>query len=228
MEEHRLGLRCLVADRSAIFALGLETALDSDQVAIAGWVEDPSRLGEFLRKEPVDVVLSCFEPVSEAINVCHSVDGCPVLILSSMLDDTTVVEAVRAGARGVLPKYASRQELRAAVSRVARGEMVLPAGWEQRVSRIVDMSDQTRRERQRLSQRERDVMHQLVRGYSNKQVARELGIAEQTVKNHIRHIMAKLGVSTRVQLTRWALETSGPSQREPSGVQTIRGAPEIY
>ena len=212
MEQSSLGLRCLIADRSAIFALGLEAALDSDSVTVVGRVDEPSGVDEFLLHERVDVVLSCFEPPVDAINVAGRVDSCPVLVLSSLVVDAMVIEALRVGARGVLTKDASRAELLTAISRVAKGDTVLPAGWEHIVPRIIEEREGGRKGSKVLTKREEEVMRQLIRGYSNKQLARHLGIAEQTVKNHIHHIMAKLEVSSRVQLCRWAMGPPGVRQ----------------
>ena len=204
--EERLGLRCLIADRSTIFALGLEAALRSEHVSIVGCVDDPANVDAFVRGHVVDVILSCYEPASESLNLARTMEACPVLVLSSLVADELLVEAVRAGARGLMTKDASGAELVAALAHVARGGTVLPAGWESVMPRIIEAQDRKRRGDTLLTRRERQVLQHLVLGKSNKQVARELGIAEQTVKNHVRHLMAKVGVSSRVQLCRWALQ----------------------
>lgn len=208
-EEHPRVLRCLIADRSAIFALGLKAALDTEGVAVVGWVDDPSAVASFVRWELVDLVLSCYEPPMAAVDVARRVEGCPVLVLCSLVGDELLVEAARAGARAILSKEASRHELIDAVLRAAKGETVFPARREHAVPPMTEgYRYRGRKGAHLLSKREEEVVQQLVHGFSNKQVARELGIAEQTVKNHVRHIMAKLGLSTRVQLCCWALEAT--------------------
>lgn len=202
--DQRLRLRCLIADRSTIFALGLEAALTSDTVTVVGFAENQEEVREFVGRERVDVVIACFERPSEAIDVAASTGDCPVLVLSYTIGDRLLVDAARAGVRGVLAKDTSPEELLTAVSRIARGGTVIPPRWENPVPPPVESRPRPRLD-QVLSRREEEVLQRVVQGYSNKQLARQLGIAEQTVKNHLRHIMAKLGVSSRVQLTRWAL-----------------------
>ena len=200
------GLRCLIADRSVIFALGLKATLESASMTVVGWVDEPSRVASVALWEPVDVVLACYEPPVDAMYVARTVQSCAVLVLSSVVGDEFISDVARAGARGILRKQASQQDVIDAVCRVARGETVLSGVSADALPRMVEGSERGRTGAQVLSKREQQVIHELVRGYSNKQVARELGIAEQTVKNHVSHIMAKLGLSTRVQLCRWALE----------------------
>lgn len=200
-------LRCLVADRSPVFAQGLTLVLESNGFTTVGCVDSPAGIPAFLRGRKIDVVLSCFEPLADALSVAEVVTDVPVLILSSSESDEAIVEAIRSRALGLLRKDAAEEELAGAVRAVGSRQPAFPAGWESTLLRLVGVGGyQPGGDETMLTSREQHIVELLVVGYSNKQVARRLGIAEQTVKNHVRHIMTKLGVSSRVQLCRWALE----------------------
>jgi DNA-binding NarL/FixJ family response regulator len=122
-----------------------------------------------------------------------------VVILSAFDDEEYVVAALDAGASGYLTKTIPSAELVDAVRRVHAGEVVLQPALAAR------LATRLRRRSPRLSPREQEVMGLLRRGLPNKTIARDLGISERTVENHIRHIFEKLGVSSRTEAVVHAL-----------------------
>ncbi|MGH9182099.1 MAG: LuxR C-terminal-related transcriptional regulator [Acidimicrobiales bacterium] len=99
--------------------------------------------------------------------------------------------------------------MRAAIREVAAGRTAFPLGWERLLVSRLDGRRPTglrRADPVELTPRERDIVQLIVDGQSNKAVATSLGIAHQTAKNHVRHVMAKLAVNSRVQLCAWAIE----------------------
>jgi DNA-binding NarL/FixJ family response regulator len=121
--------------------------------------------------------------------------GVQVVALTSVLDDESVVAAVRAGAIGYLLKSAEADELRRALRAAAAGEVQLDPAAAARLVREVRSPAAV----ETLTERESEVMRLLARGKANKQIGRELRISEDTVKTHVSRILAKLGARSRTQ-----------------------------
>ncbi|MGV9640771.1 response regulator [Streptomyces sp. NPDC003514] len=127
-----------------------------------------------------------------------------VLVLTTYDTDTDTLPAIEAGATGYLLKDAPRDELFAAVRAAAEGRTVLSPAV---ASRLVSAVRTPRNERDEpLSAREREVLALVARGTSNREIARELFISEATVKTHLTHLYAKLGVNDRAAAVATAYE----------------------
>lgn len=120
-----------------------------------------------------------------------------VLIFSTFARDEEILRALRAGALGYLQKSASRPELIAAIREVAAGRESLPA---EMAARLLDRSA-----RAEVTPRELEILTLITRGRANKEIAADLGIAEDTVKQHVSRILQKLGVNDRAQATAEAI-----------------------
>jgi two-component system, NarL family, response regulator LiaR len=118
-----------------------------------------------------------------------------VIALTSVLESTAVVAAVRAGAIGYLLKDIQAPELRRAIRAAAAGQVQLSPQASAYLLREVRTPEKT----EALTGRETEVLRLIVQGQSNKEIARDLQIAEDTVKTHVKHILAKLGVQSRTQ-----------------------------
>jgi len=134
-----------------------------------------------------------------------------VLILSASGEQADVLEAVKAGATGYLVKSASREELVAAVRRVAAGDTVFTPGLAGLVlgeyRRLSDAPGSSADpDTPRLTERETEVLRLVAKGLTYRQIAERLFLSHRTVQNHVQNTLRKLQLHNRVQLVRWAIE----------------------
>jgi len=129
----------------------------------------------------------------------------PVLIFSSYDNPTYIARAVALGANGFLLKTDAQDKILDAVQRASKGESI----WSREELRRVTGSLATMRVGSEseipLTQREGEVLKQLANGLTNKEIAQSLGISYETVKEHVQHILRKIGVSDRTQAAVWAV-----------------------
>jgi DNA-binding NarL/FixJ family response regulator len=128
-------------------------------------------------------------------------------VLTSFADDDSLLPAIRAGAAGYLLKNVEPKELARAVRAAHAGEALLdPMVAARLVESIADGGAPAEEPGDSLTPREREVLELIARGFSNKRIALELGVAEKTVKAHVGHLLAKLGVSDRTQAALYAVK----------------------
>ena len=127
--------------------------------------------------------------------------GVAVLVLTMSDDDDSLFAALRVGARGYLLKEAAANDIARAVVSVARGETVLGSRVSARVLEAIRGGGprDTPPPFPRLTEREREVLELVARGYNNARVARHLGVSEKTVRNHVSTVLAKLPAATRAE-----------------------------
>jgi len=203
----------VVVDDHAIFRSGLKADLDAriDVLAEAATVE--AAIAAIRRFQPQVVLLDVHLPGGSGGGGAEVLAGCADLLgstrfLALSVSDAAedVVTVIRAGARGYVTKTISGAEISDAVVRVADGDAVFSprlAGFVLDAfgaSTTVSVED----ELDRLSVREREVMRLIARGYSYKEVAKELFISVKTVETHVSAVLRKLQLSSRHELTRWA------------------------
>lgn len=126
---------------------------------------------------------------------CH----CPIVVVSSLTDARTISAAMRAGAVGFVPKHSSRDVFAGAMTRLARGEVVLPAGHVATEAGGPDRAADAIVRLATLTAQQARILNLICAGKLNKQIAHDLSIAETTVKTHVTAIMRKLGVQSRTQ-----------------------------
>jgi DNA-binding NarL/FixJ family response regulator len=203
-------IRCVLGDRSVFFTEGLRAILRQSPVAtIIGTTQSPEEVPGLVNRMEPDVVLVSFEPPPASLAVARIIPDVPVLVLTWSRREDDLLDALRAGATGFVHKEVEPEELLQSIEAVAAGRTAFPPGWERLlVSRLDGHRPAGHRlhDPVTLTQRERDIVQLIVDGHSNKALAAALGIAHQTAKNHVRHVMAKLRVTSRVQLVAWALE----------------------
>ncbi|MGH9286420.1 MAG: LuxR C-terminal-related transcriptional regulator, partial [Acidimicrobiales bacterium] len=176
---------------------------------------------ELVARLDPDVVVSGFEPVSVAAGLAATLPRhVPVLVWTWSRRRDDLVTVLRAGGRGVLHKGAEPFEIVTALRCLATGGTAYPHGWEQAIMTLLDYAPLSGRRRrddgEGLTPRQHEVVGLVAGGCSNKEIARRLGIAHQTVKNHLHHLMVKLELTSRVQLCTWAV-TQGATVAPPPG-----------
>jgi NarL family two-component system response regulator LiaR len=196
-------IRVLVVDDHAVVREGLRTFLElQDGIEIAGEAADGREAIEAAERLRPDVVLmDLVMPRLDGLEAMRSLrgraPGARVIVLTSFLDDDKLLPALRAGAAGYLLKNAKPQELARAVRAAHAGEAVLDPVVAARLVETLAGDDDDPLDR--LTRRERQVLELIGRGFANKRIALDLGVAEKTVKTHVGHVLAKLGVSDRTQ-----------------------------
>jgi two-component system, NarL family, response regulator LiaR len=200
----------LVADDHPVVRQGLRTFLatqeDLDVVGEAATCAEAAERAAELRPDVVllDLVMPGGDGIEAARKIRDASPGSKVIVLTSYPDDATVLPALEAGAAGYLLKDIEPQELADGVRRVHRGESLLHPAVARRVIREA-VGPGSASARDALTPRELDVLRLLARGLPNKLIARELGIAERTVKTHVSSILAKLDVTDRTQAALYAV-----------------------
>lgn len=204
-------LRVVVVDDHAMFRAGVKHEI-GDKVLVVGEGEDvATAVAAITSSKPDVVLLDVHLPGGGGIQVIKQVQAVDpdakflALSVSDAAED--VIGVIRAGARGYITKSISGPELIDAINRVAGGDAVFSprlAGFVlDAFSGNYDMSG-IDEDLDRLSQREREVLRLIARGYAYKEIARELFISVKTVETHVSSVLRKLQLSNRHQLTRWA------------------------
>jgi NarL family two-component system response regulator LiaR len=202
-------IRVLIADDHAVLREGLRSFLElQDGIEIVGDAGDGAEaveLAEQLRPAVVlmDLVMPKLDGVEAMRALRERVTETRVIILTSYIDDERLLPAIRAGAAGYLLKNAEPQDLARAIRAADAGEALIdPTVAARLVERLADEPGGDSYES--LTAREREVLDLIARGFSNKRIALELGIAEKTVKTHVGNLLGKLGVADRTQAAVYA------------------------
>lgn len=209
-------IRVLVVDDHAVVREGLRTFLElQDGIEVAGEAadgEEAIEAAERLRPDVVlmDLVMPALDGLAAMRALRERVPGARVIVLTSFADDDKLLPALRAGAAGYLLKNAEPQELARAVRAANAGEALLDPHV---AARLVDALAGEKEPLDRLTPREREVLQLIGRGFSNKRIAQELRLSEKTVKTHVGHVLAKLGVDDRTQAAVFAVRAGLIDQR---------------
>lgn len=203
-------IRVLVVDdhfvvRKGVCALLMDAA-DIEVVGEAGDGREATELAKSLRPQVIlmDLKLPELGGVEAIQRILADRPETGILVLTAYGLEAQVLAAVEAGALGYLAKTAEREELLAAIRRVARGELYLPASLTRRVLTHLQAQSSSGTV-EPLTEREEEVLRLLARGRSNQEIADRLGIAEITVRTHVSHILGKLAAHNRVQAALYAL-----------------------
>lgn len=218
-------IRVLVADDHAVVREGLRTFLAlQDGIEVVGEAGDGQaavREAERLRPDVVlmDLVMPRLDGVGAMRELRGRLPACRVIVLTSFADDERLLPAIQAGAAGYLIKDVEPRELARAVRAAHAGEALLDPGVAARLVEAVagGVGGGLSVAEERLTPREREVLALIARGMANKRIALELGVSEKTVKAHVGHVLAKLGVTDRTQAALHAVR-AGLVEAEPGAV----------
>jgi two-component system, NarL family, response regulator NreC len=204
-------IRVLVVDDHAVVRAGLRRVLDAeDDIETVGEAATAERaVFEALETMPDVVLLDVVMPGKTGIDglpaLLQAVPGVRVLMLSMQDDPRYVREAFEAGASGYVLKEAADTDVVDAVRVVASGDQyVHPALGARLVA--AESEERKRAASDPLSEREREVLRLLALGHTNQEIAAQLYISVRTAETHRAHIMQKLGLSSRAELVRYALD----------------------
>jgi DNA-binding NarL/FixJ family response regulator len=206
-------IRVLIVDDHAVVREGLRTFLDlQDGIEVVGEAADGDQgVAEAERLAPDVILMDLVMPKLDGVGAMRELrtrtPDARVIVLTSFLDDDRLMPAIGAGAAGYLLKDVEPAELARAIRAADAGDAILDPTVAARVVRaIADGSTPTVLDRERLTRREHEVLTLLAHGRSNKRIAYELGISEKTVKTHVGHVFAKLGVTDRTQAALLAVQ----------------------
>jgi DNA-binding NarL/FixJ family response regulator len=206
-----MAIRVLLVDDQALFREGLETLLSvHSDIQVVGQASNGREAVEVAAEVHPDVVLMDVRmPVLDGVGatrlLMETLPRCRVIVLTTFDDDEYIFDALRTGAAGYLLKDVASARLVEAIRATARGESILEPTVAAKViaefTRVSSMVPSAQMEQlvEPLSERELEILAWIARGSSNKEIADRLFIAEGTVKNHVTHILGKLGVRDRTQ-----------------------------
>ena len=205
---------CLVDDQTLV-RQGIRSLLElSDSIRVIAEAGDGMQAVETIPRVKPDVVLLDMRmPGMSGLDVLNALASTnqlpPTIILTTFDDDQLVLAGLKAGARGYLLKDVSLDQLVDAVKTVAAGgSLVAPVVTQRLLSGLERMQNEfTSLDRpDPLTDRETEILRLMAGGYSNKEIANSLGVAEGTVKNHVSNILSKLGVRDRTRAVLKAFE----------------------
>jgi len=209
-----MGMKVLLIDDHTLFRLGLKGLLersDIDVVAAASTGQEGLDIAG--QHEPEVILLDMRMPDMDGLLVLKKLRAqgvkVPISMLTTSTDETDLVESLRNGAQGYLLKDMDPEELVAALRKIVAGETVVAPQLAGTLARALQEKPEGERKKTPLSDltpREFEIIQHLAEGQSNKAIARNLGISDGTVKLHVKAILRKLNVRSRVEAAVIAVE----------------------
>ena len=202
-----MSIRVIIVDDHAVVRQGLRIFLDMEpDFVIVGEAADGAAAVQLARQLRPDVVLmDLLLPVMDGVtatgHIRRELPDTEVIALTSVLENNSVFRAIQAGAIGYLLKDTEAPRLREAIKAAADGKVQLSP----EAATVLLREVRTPSSPEHLTERETEVLQLLADGRSNKEIARQLQIAETTVKSHVKSIMQKLDVASRTQAALYAV-----------------------
>jgi two-component system nitrate/nitrite response regulator NarL len=208
-------VRVFLIDDHALCRKGLSELLEQRAgMKVVGVTGDPHQAIELLKEHSPDlVVMDLRMPLMDGLSLLRRLraEGCdtPAVILTVSDAQEDMADALRAGVRGYLLKDMEPEDIVDAIERAAKGELVVAPAMTLKFARMLQpgQNDQSPDSLLKLlTDREREILEHLALGESNKAIARALDISHDTVKLHVRHILSKLNLASRVEAAVFAVE----------------------
>ena len=203
-------IRLLIADDHEVVRSGLKSMLDGTEIKVVAAVATGQAAVKYALENEVDVVLldvrmSDGDGLTTLGRIKLDKPKLPILMLSSFDNPAYIARAVALEAAGYLLKGCTRDALLSAIRVAATGENTWTREELRRVTGALATPRMTADVEIPLTQREGEVLRQLASGLTNKQIADALEISYETVKEHVQHILRKIGVTDRTQAAVWAV-----------------------
>ena len=202
-------IRVLIVDPQEVFRRGLRAIVaDDPRYEFVGETARESQAASMAASTAADVVV--YDPGTHAARVCADLAALSptprMLVVTTRSSQDDLYSMIRAGATGYLLKDCSSADLLGAIALVADGQTIVAPRLA--ATLVADLNQETGRQADRsgLTDRELEVLSEVARGLTNRDIARELKVAENTVKNHVRNILDKLGLRSRVEATLYAIK----------------------
>ena len=200
-------LKVVLVDDQNLCRSGLTELLSNCYgFAVLGATGSIEGLRELLRKDPDLLIMDLRMKPLDGLAMLQEIrkEGCPTpaVILTMSDSEVDLANAIRAGVRGYLLKDMAPEEVVDAIRRVAAGELVVAPTMTIKMIEMLrgdQPGDEPKNSLKLLTDREREILQLLSRGESNKAIAQTLSISYDTVKQHVRHILTKLNLSSRVK-----------------------------
>lgn len=208
-------MRILIADDHALFRESLRSLLTARGFEVLGEARNGHEAVELTRRLQPEIVLmdlsmSGLDGLAATRLISAEMPQVKVVILTGSEDDAKLFDAIKSGAQGYLLKSLESKELFPLLEGVGRGEPALPPALARKLlqefARPVQAAPPATRDPDALTDREQEVLELLVHGVtSNRKLAKQLGLSENTVKFHVRNILDKLHLNNRAQVVSYAL-----------------------
>jgi len=207
-------IRLLIVDDHEVVRLGLRAAFELEpDINVVGEASDGAEaLAKMSVLAPQLILMDVRMERMSGIEACREIKSLypdvSILMITSYTDNEAVLASMLAGASGYLLKNLSRAELLRSIRLVASGQSLLdPELVKQATSRLTALaSSSSQTQGGELTEREREVLVLIARGYTNKQIANALIVTEKTARNHVSHILEKLGLARRSEAAAFAVE----------------------
>ena len=203
-------IQLLIADDHDVIRSGLKTMLAGTEIKVVAEVATGQAAVKYLAENAVDVVLLDVRmPDGDGLTTLGRIKldkpKQPILMFSQFDNPTYIARAVAMGANGYLSKHCTRDQVIAAVRTAATGENIWTREELRRITGALATPRISADVEVPLTQREGEVLRQLANGLTNKQIAEALQVSYETVKEHVQHVLRKIGVSDRTQAAVWAV-----------------------
>lgn len=207
-------MRVIIIDDHALFRAGLKGLLEQRNIEVIGEAANGKEGIEYVKKLTPDIILLDLRmPDMSGLEVLKTLRDdqitIPVVVLTTSNEETDLIKALRSGAQGYLLKDMEPDELVAALRDIEKGKNVVAQELTDALARMVQGKTLTEDEQgpfSELTPREHEILCLLAEGQSNKLIARNLGISDGTVKLHVKAILRKLGIHSRVEAAVIAVE----------------------